>query len=215
MAKTGDLFKLVHLRTSLYWPPTTGDIWWLATEAHTVNEQEVGILLKCFVTLGGYIPFTQGTWWQCSINTYLFSFHWAATSHLRPNFLDTIPKITPIATPTQYLDVRYCIAPDIVQPRRVHRGGELILWYVSEQVKLYPNSSCSLQHSPFSSRIPPGWSPPTESCSSTSRWWPRVPGYKFQPSRSYSWSLRTTSWRVISLIMAYLHLIETLLIQWT
>ena len=84
-------------------------------------------------------------------------------------------------------------------------GVDLVIRLISEQVKLYPDSSCNLQRWPFSSRIPPGWSPPTESCSSTSRWWPRVPDYRSQPSRSYSWSLRTTSYRVISLIMAYLH----------
>ena len=43
VAKTRDLCKLIHLMA-----PTGADIWWLSTEACTVGERAVRILLKCF-----------------------------------------------------------------------------------------------------------------------------------------------------------------------
>ena len=51
VAITGDLFKLVHLRTSLYTPPAA-DIWWMPTEAHTAGKRAVRILLEYFLVCG-------------------------------------------------------------------------------------------------------------------------------------------------------------------
>ena len=40
--QTEDLFKLVHLRTSLYGPP----IWWMPTQPHTMDKRTVSIPLE-------------------------------------------------------------------------------------------------------------------------------------------------------------------------
>ena len=49
VGRTGDMFKFVHLRTSLFRSQQGADIWWLATEACMVGEQVVCILLGCFL----------------------------------------------------------------------------------------------------------------------------------------------------------------------
>ena len=49
VGRTGDMFKLVHLRTSLFRSQQGTDIWWLATEACMVGEQVACILLGCFL----------------------------------------------------------------------------------------------------------------------------------------------------------------------
>ena len=54
MAKTGDLFKFVHLRT-----PFGTDIWWLPTKAGTVGEWEVCNILECFLLLHSPITTRQ------------------------------------------------------------------------------------------------------------------------------------------------------------
>ena len=45
--QTEDLFKLVHLRTSLYGPP----IWWMPTQPHTMDKRTVSIPLECFFVI--------------------------------------------------------------------------------------------------------------------------------------------------------------------